>query len=588
MKMTSIVILKVGRNMTKNNENVSMFKEVFKINLLYSNPAYTEKSMKSEKYKVNPEQLYKDLGVKKHIFLGIFLMLVYTLFFAVIDYSKFPYMIDLSLGIFMLMNIFQTFTYFYNVFYESRDIDGYMVLPIEQSIVFKAKMAVVSISTLELAIPMLPLFIIYMIRLKMGILQALILGFIDFLIVFALIIIANSIAMNIMSRSAILSKFKSKIITSITIITSLINVVFILGIQQISKDMSNKAINGRNIKVVYGPISFVMKKYSSHLIAIALLILLIYVFYKKYILKVENNFYAINRSLNTSSNYNVSKKDDKIGSRSALKINKDINSSENLGYKENMFESKDRGQLKSEKAFKRKTLFKYNLSLISDSTVISQTMMVIIFPIIVLYPQFESLKNLIGDMNPSSLKVFALGLCIIIALMYNVYPNGLHSVILSLDGENYNYIKSLPISEKEYMKNKLIFSTVITAIFSTIIAVAICIYMKVAVAYIILGVALIWIMSYSIGSQWIVYDHKHLLTSWQNTSEIYSRSSKGVNLLIMFVIVIVGSMVIAGIAVAGINMASNYLFVILLLAAIIVSAISLFKSNLYLKKNNIK
>lgn len=568
-------------------KNTSIFKEIFKINLLYSNPAYTEKAMKSEKYKTDPEKLFKSIGIKKHVLVGIFLMFIYTFFFAVIDYSKFPYVLDLSVGIFVLMNIFQTFTYFYNVFYESKDIDGYMVLPIEAKIVFRGKMAVILISTLELAIPIFPLFLMYMIRIKVPIILSILLGFLDFMIVFSFIIIINLVAMSIMSKSALLSKFKTRVINTITVIASIINVVFILAIQQISRNMSKLAISDKNMKVVYGPLSLIMKKYSSHLLTILLSFLMIYIFYKLFIRKIENNFYSYNRQLNSYRN-NI-KVEKTYKSKKSTMDNADLsNKFEDIG-KTMAFD--DRVNDRREKNLKIKTLFKYNLSLISDSTVISQTMMVMILPIIILYPQFENIKEMLREMDNASLRLFGLAICVVVGFVYNIYPNVLHSVILSLDGENYNYIKSLPISEKEYLKNKLAFSTIILSSFSTVIVLSVCIYIKVPLAYILMGLVLMWLLSYSLGSQWLVYDHKNILTSWQNSSEIYSRTSIGLNILIVFMIFIVANILIGVILLAlnnNSNNLSNILLVLIVLLAIISSSIALFRTNNYLKKNNIK
>src|SRR5699024_10318631 len=111
----------------------NIFKQIFKINLLYANPAVTTKIWKKDKYSLNPDKIYKDIGIRSYVFGSIMMLFIYSLIFMPIDYSMFPYIVDYSVLLFIVMNIFQTFTYFFNVSYESKDIEGYMTLPIDQS-----------------------------------------------------------------------------------------------------------------------------------------------------------------------------------------------------------------------------------------------------------------------------------------------------------------------------------------------------------------------------------------------------------------------------------------------------------------------
>lgn len=544
-----------------NSYNVDIFKEIFKINLLYVSPSYTEKAMKKDKYRNNPERIYNELGIRKHIMLGIFLALVYTLFFALINLAKFPYMVDISIGLFMLMNVLQTFTYFYNTFYESKDIDGYMVLPIPEETVYRAKMAVVLISTFELAIPILPIPIMYLLRIKTGILPSILIGILDFAIIYCLIIIINCILMYILSKSRLLSKMKKKLVTGITVFASILNVVMAIGIQQFSKYLTDKAVGAKSISVVYGPISYVMKDIFSNLILIGAMIIVIVIFYFVFIKKEENNFYESLREMNSIGSYSVSGKAGAVGNKSSKSVEKNsdntieekwksnentqkvqnntINVEKNVENVDNNGKFTQHNEKITSKNYVWKTLFKYNLSLISDTNVVSNTMMSIIFPIIMIAPQFGSIKKFVSAMTPSSRGMFYIMMGIIIGILYNMYSTGLSAVILSLDGENYNYIKTLPISEKKYIKIKIVFSVLVSSTIPVLIEIVMGILLKVPVLYIISSIFTMLAVCYGMSCLWIIYDYNHILTSWQSTSEIYSRVNKALNILIIFLLMAV-------------------------------------------------
>lgn len=571
----------------------NIFKQIFKINLLYANPAVTTKMWKKDKYRLNPDKIYKDIGIRSYVFGSIMMLFIYSLIFMPIDYSMFPYIVDYSILLFIVMNIFQTFTYFFNVFYESKDIEGYMTLPIDQSTVFNAKMAVVSLATMQLAIPMVSIILLYLIRIDYPIFLAVLFALIDFLLLWGIIIVLNTLVMNGLSKTAILTKFKTRIITAITVVTMILNVGFILVIQQFSNKLAEKTILKKDL--VYGPLTKMMTSYTMHIFLIVVIFLVVATLYVLSVSKLKNNFYSTIRKLQTnivkSGNKkvkNVEKemqldnklidknKDHLLGNNSSQSHqninNKSLDSVDNISSIGDISESKLE---KSEKTSFIKTMFKYNLSLINDSTVISQSILLtIMMPVLVLFPNMINIMKYGGVEFISSNKLlFAIAISIAVAVLSSVYSTGLPAIMISLDGENYNYIKSLPISEKRYFLLKYVFSVGITAIFPMLLLIAAFIFLKVGLLASVLGILSMLILSFSIGSQWIIFDHKHAMTNWQNISELYSRISKGWTMIIFFLsmmLVIFGVAVFMGIGAFGLgNVAVGAMIAFILILSII-------------------
>lgn len=571
----------------------NIFKQIFKINLLYANPAVTTKMWKKDKYRLNPDKIYKDIGIRSYVFGSIMMLFIYSLIFMPIDYSMFPYIVDYSVLLFIVMNIFQTFTYFFNVFYESKDIEGYMTLPIDQSTVFNAKMAVVSLATMQLAIPMVSIILLYLIRIDYPIFLAVLFALIDFLLLWGIIIVLNTLVMNGLSKTAILTKFKTRIITAITVVTMILNVGFILVIQQFSNKLAEKTILKKDL--VYGPLTKMMTSYTMHIFLIVVIFLVVATLYVLSVSKLKNNFYSTIRKLQTNIVKSGNKKvksvekemqlDNKLIDKNKEHLlgnnsfqshqninNKSLDSVDNISSIGDISESKLE---KSEKTSFIKTMFKYNLSLINDSTVISQSILLtIMMPVLVLFPNMINIMKYGGVEFISSNKLlFAIAISIAVAVLSSVYSTGLPAIMISLDGENYNYIKSLPISEKKYFLLKYVFSVGITAIFPMLLLIATFIFLKVGLLASIIGILSMLILSFSIGSQWVIFDHKHAMTNWQNISELYSRISRGWTMIIFFLsmmLVIFGVAVFMGIGAFGLgNVAVGAMIAFILILSII-------------------
>lgn len=544
----------------------SVFTKIFNLNLLYANPMYTSKAMKKEKYRENPEELYKSIFLYTYILGSIAMLIIYGFLFLMVDFKKMPYMLDYSIGFFLIMNIIQTFTYFFNVFYESRDMEAYMPLPVSERTVFKAKLAVVSIATIQLSIPIISLVSIFYFHNGINLLISILLGIVYFVLIGALVIVIDLWIMQLLVKTAILSKFKTSIITVISTVGMFANIVFIIMLQNTASKYAIKSIS--NKKIVYGFLSKLLLSGYGCIIFILVTFFTVGIAYKFILRNIEGNFY---KSINDINN---------IG-----KNTKNSTKREDGSRKYNHLQSGD--QLNSKKTKSKYSLFKYNLSLINDSTVITQSIiMPTMLPIIIFVPSLINNLRYSGGMNfiSSNATLISIVMGVFLGVMINFYPTNLAAIIISLDRENFIYFKALPIDLRKYIMEKLKFVLKISLIVPIITIIVSGYLMKFGFVNILISISLFVIMSTSISANWLIYDYKHLMIDWHNVSDLQNRMPKAIAITVFIVFIIIFSVSFAILGVVATMGLTIPLIAFILLIAAGVALISYLRFKKFLKE----
>lgn len=531
--------------MFKNFKN-PIFKQVFYFNLLYANPTITANAMKNKKYGDTPEDIFRGLLVKSYLMTSILISVVYTLVFLVLPLKMFPQILDYILLVFFLLSILQTFTHFFNVFYVSRDIESYMYLPIEEGLVYRAKMAAVAIATIQMAIPVWSISSIYGFNMGLGPISILY-GFIDFILVGALVVIVNMVLMEALAKTSVLYKFKNGIITAINIVASVSNVGIIVFLQTSKARSFNISQLGGPAK--YGFISGLLRSHMGNLLVIVALGLIIVVLYTLIMRTVNGRFYRYIRRIQEGPGQKKRPAKESMEAYNEKFIPKKDSDKTSVSLAE---PSQRPGIASEDGQSKRKTkkgssslgfsFFKYNMGLINEPTVITQSIVMNC-----LMPVFMLLTNLLNSSGDGSLLesirtnsgLASAVIAIVIALFSNAMSTSLPSMIVSLDRENYYYIKSLPISRKTYFISKLVFSASINSILPIVLMLGVFIYAGIPCFDIVFALVLFLVVSFSIASQWLIYDFKNVVTDWQNVSDIFGRINKAIILVVMFLIFIV-------------------------------------------------
>lgn len=538
------------KNLLKNQA----FKHLFFINLLYANPSYTSSLKKKHKYRYNPKLIYSDILKYSYILGTIIMVVVYTPIFIPINFSVLPFLLDYSLGFFLLMNILQTFTFFFNVFYESRDSESYMPLPIPEKMVFTAKMAVIGLATTQLSIPILPLVAVFNVYNGMNIVLSLIYGIFAFIIFGGAVIAINSLLMQFMVKTAILSKFKTSIITFMSLAGIFLNVFFIFKLQNYNSNISQEVL--KKGKVVFGPISKLMANgvlQGIMLLVIAVVVIAVILFVSR---GSEKSFYSSVRLIqgNTKSGKNGNAKKRNISSS----YNSDNeNTKGGIGFDSEDTVRDSVVQRTRKKRFKKAKfgMFRYNLGLINDSTLITQSIVLPSFmPVMMIAPMMISNSAEITNVFRNNQIVFVLLIPLAIGLIVSIYPTNLCSVIVSLDRENYNYFMALPIDRRKYIFSKLQFSLLFTMLVPLIMMIGFFWYLKINILLSIVGILVLIVVTASASIHWLIFDYKNVLINWHSVNEIQNRLPRYITILVFMILIsmiIVSSALIYGVSLLG-------------------------------------
>ena len=538
------------KNLLKNQA----FKHLFFINLLYANPSYTSSLKKKHKYRYNPKLIYSDILKYSYILGTIIMVVVYTPIFIPINFSVLPFLLDYSLGFFLLMNILQTFTFFFNVFYESRDSESYMPLPIPEKMVFTAKMAVIGLATTQLSIPILPLVAVFNVYNGMNIVLSLIYGIFAFIIFGGAVIAINSLLMQFMVKTAILSKFKTSIITFMSLAGIFLNVFFIFKLQNYNSNISQEVL--KKGKVVFGPISKLMANgvlQGIMLFVIAVVVIAVILFVSR---GSEKSFYSSVRLIqgNTKSGKNGNAKKRNISSS----YNSDNeNTKGGIGFDSEDTVRDSVVQRTRKKRFKKAKfgMFRYNLGLINDSTLITQSIVLPSFmPVMMIAPMMISNSAEITNVFRNNQIVFVLLIPLAIGLIVSIYPTNLCSVIVSLDRENYNYFMALPIDRRKYFFSKLQFSLLFTILVPLIMMIGLFWYLKINILLSIVGILVLIVVTASASIHWLIFDYKNVLINWHSVNEIQNILPRYITILVFMILIsmiIVSSALIYGVSLLG-------------------------------------
>ncbi|MDY2795433.1 MAG: hypothetical protein SPG13_02175 [Peptostreptococcus porci] len=568
------------KNLLKNQT----FKHLFFINLLYANPSYTSSLKKKHKYRYNPKLIYSDILKYSYILGTIIMVVVYTPIFIPINFSVLPFLLDYSLGFFLLMNILQTFTFFFNVFYESRDSESYMPLPIPEKMVFTAKMAVIGLATTQLSIPILPLVAVFNVYNGMNIVLSLIYGIFAFIIFGGAVIAINSLLMQFMVKTAILSKFKTSIITFMSLAGIFLNVFFIFKLQNYNSNISQEVL--KKGKVVFGPISKLMANsvlQGIMLFVIAVVVIAVILFISK---GSEKSFYNSVRLIQGNT------KSGKNGKAKKRNISSSYNS-DNENRKDGVvFDDEDTirdsvTQTMGKKTFKKAKfgMFRYNLGLINDSTLITQSIVLPSFmPVMMIAPMMISNSAEITDVFRNNQIVFVLLIPLAIGLIVSIYPTNLCSVIVSLDRENYNYFMALPIDRRKYIFSKLQFSLLFTMLVPLIMMIGLFWYLKINIILSIVGILVLTVVTASASIHWLIFDYKNVLINWHSVNEIQNRLPRYVTILVFMILIsmiIVSSALIYGVSLLGSS--GGVIGIVIAILAVIVG-FSIYRLRKFLKQ----
>ncbi|MDO7872211.1 MAG: ABC transporter [Enterococcus casseliflavus] len=501
------------------------------VNLRYANPQLTDKARKKGK----AGSTLTSYLLFQYALSGVVFLLVYGLTMITLDFSQMPGFFTAYVALFGILGFSQGISSIYNVFFESQDLPAYLPLPFRQSEIFLAKIVVVFLTVAPFIFPLLVLFLLTGIRANVFFLLTILWAFLLFGLFLVLIFSICSLIVFSLTRTKFFLKHK-KLVTSLLLgVTMLVVVIGVLMMNQ---------VNTYETDVVdRGAISFLLPFYYvmvapfqttgllSLLGIIATAGVLLFALYRLILPKFYEQVAAAAPNQGSV--------------RRKHKPNQGL------------------GQL----------LFNYNSQLIRDPNLIMQVFSSsLLMPIIFLVSFVFTGAIQLSELDERFIGVVFVAGIALAALMVN--PTSFISNLISLDQENFLFVRSLPLSMKRYLREKFRFGVVLQLSLTAVIVLA---------AVLLFKMPLILAVSFLIGALWSSFllclkyfarDYRLLLLDWTNISQLFTRGAGSLGLAIgtiatLFLSIIV--IILYGFAATSVNfwLLNGPVFFVILLTSVL-------------------
>lgn len=483
--------------------------ELTKVNLRYANPQITDKARKKGK---NGKKLTRYL-LNQFLLSGFLFLVIYGMVMGFMDFSQMPGFFTYYVALFGILGFSQGISTIYNVFFESQDLPAYLPLPFRQTEIFMAKILVVTLTVVPFVFPLFVLFLLTGVRsgifIPIVVLSSIVLFGLFLIIIFSIC----SLIVFGLTRTRFFKQHKKLVISLLLGASMVVAVVGILLMNQTSSYdttvLDRKAISFLMPVFYAASTPFVMSGWLSYLgiiaVAIVLLLLLNYLILPKFYEQVTEA---------APNNGSVKRKHKK---------------NQNL----------------------RQLLFGYNSQLVKDPNLIMQVLSTSLMTPLIFIVTFA----ITGIFDLSNLGLQFIGVTFFAGIALatlTVNQTSFISSLISLDQENFLFVRSLPLSMKTYLWEKFLFGLILQTGLTGIITV---------IAGVVFRLPLLLLLSFIIGAlygafllclRYYARDYKLLLLNWTNVNQLFTRGSGSIGLVFgMMLAMILSVALIAGYAFAA-------------------------------------
>ena len=423
-----------------------------------------------------------------------------------------PLQFGTTVFLFLMILVSQALPAIYNVFYESKDFESYLPYAFTELEVILGKSLSIVVATLQGFLPIVMLFGIHVYFSGGNFLFTIPIALIGALVLSAIVYVLMFLLCFFLAKIPLFRKYQS-VIANVLIFG--ISLGAIIGYQMIlSKSVVNTFITGempiflQPVLAFYNAIlnPFDMSVYP--MIGFVILVFVAILLLVKFI--VLPNFYeAVSQT--SSSNVKVER----------------VKEMELDGNK-----------------LSTKFMIRYTLRQLMEGSVLTQTIISAgILPYLLLIPAVLSFSGgpvEISFMNFLNLNTFLpFAMLITFIAGFNTGGNNLLAVGISLERENYYYLKVLPFDMHQFLERKFWILFAIQSVIPVILMTVICTVLRLPI-YMTLGIILSWgIISLGLSRWGYARDLKLFTPTWTNVIELLNRMRSGFKSVI-FVVVLFG------------------------------------------------
>jgi len=485
---------------------LKVIKKLVDINILYSSKEANLANLRKKQAK-NPDKKVDVSGklLRSYLASSLLLLILFSNLAFRFPFEEMPSFFSTMVAILLVLAFSTSFTAFYNVFYESKDLASYSPYAFKESEIIIAKGLSVLLPALTGIVPILAYFLVLYIRLAPTLWLGLPLMLLSLALLFVSVTLVMVVAVHFLAQTAVFRKYQSifaNVMIGIGVITPLL---FVFFLQSTSGDIVNRV---RDIPPLLYPIHLFYKiavePFSTEAILgllawIGLTLFLLYLTKKK----VLPRFYDI------------------ILLNSEEKVIKERRSKEGIST--------------TKKGFFRMVL-RYNLSLLGQGAgVITVLFTSAFFPYIMMIGLISKIRDsqLVPDIHPPYwLALFFVG--VFIAVLNNNITS-LPSIGLSLERENFDFLKSLPFDFARYVKVKFWIIFAVQSFLPILALLGLSLYLGLPI-FSMLYLLVAWIFaSVILSCHHYFKDVKNLSTNWTSITDLVNRSNGIVTMVLLFI-----------------------------------------------------
>ena len=486
---------------------LKVIKKLVDVNILYSSQEANLANLRKKQAKNPGKKVNVSARVLGSYIFSSLLMLIMFINIAIhFPFDEIPVYFSSMVAILLVIAFSTSFTAFYNVFYESKDLVSYRPYAFKESEIIIAKGLSVLLPALPGIVPILAYFLVLYIRLAPSLWLGLPLMLLSLALLFVSVALVMVVAVHFLAQTALFRKYQSIFSNVMIGIGVLIPLIFVLFLQSTFGSIVDKV---RDIPFLLYPLHIFYKiavsPFSTEALVgllawIALTVFLLYLTKKK----VLPHFYDV------------------ILLNSEEKVKKERR-------------NKERISTTNKKGFFRMVL-RYHLTLLGQGTGVITVLFTSAFlPYLMMIGLISKIRDsqIVPDIHPPYwLPLFFIALFIAVV---NNNITSLHSIALSLERENVDFLKSLPFDFARYVKVKFWIIFAVQSFLPVLTLLGLSLYLGLPILSMIYLLVVWTLASVILSCHHYLKDVKNLSTNWSSITDLVNRSNGIVAIVLLLI-----------------------------------------------------
>mgnify|MGYP000954596891 FL=1 len=486
---------------------LKVIKKLVDINILYSSQEANLANLRKKQAKNPGKKVNVSARVlSSYIFSSLLMLIMFINIAFRFPFEEMPSFFSSMIAILLVLAFSTSFTAFYNVFYESKDLASYRPYAFKESEIIIAKGLSVLLPALAGIVPILAYFLVLYIRLAPSLWLGLPLMLLSLALLFVSVTLVMVVAVHFLAQTTVFRKYQSIFSNVMIGIGVLIPLIFVLFLQSTFGSIVDKV---RDIPFLLYPLHIFYKiavePFSTEAILglLAWIILTLFLLYltKK---KVLPHFYDV------------------ILLNSEEKVKKERR-------------NKERISTTNKKGFFRMVL-RYHLTLLGQGTGVITVLFTSAFlPYLMMIGLISKIRDsqIVPDIHPPYwLPLFFIALFIAVV---NNNITSLHSIALSLERENVDFLKSLPFDFARYVKVKFWIIFAVQSFLPVLTLLGLSLYLGLPILSMIYLLVVWTLASVILSCHHYLKDVKNLSTNWSNITDLVNRSNRIVAIVLLLI-----------------------------------------------------